>query len=94
MNLDLFSTNDLYKNSLIKLYEESDNKVLSGQYIVDKLDIKDDEIQDFFTHFCLTRNLVLCVNPGQYEMSLDWCLNNYGLKKDLNREVILNKLGL
>ena len=80
--------------SLIKLYEESDNKVLSGQYIVDKLDIPEKEIEDFFVHFCLTKDLALRVNPGQHDMSLDWCLNNYELKKELNREVILNKLGL
>jgi hypothetical protein len=79
--------------SLIKLYEESGNKVLSGQYIVDKLHISEKEVEDFFVHFC-AYNKILVINPGYDEMSIDWCLNDYGLKLDWAREVILNRLGL
>jgi hypothetical protein len=79
--------------SLIKLFEESGNKVLSGQYIVDKLDISEKEIEDFFVYFC-TDNKILVVNPGYDEMSIDWCINDYGLIDDWAREVILNRLGL
>ena len=79
--------------SLIKLFEESDNKVLSGQHIVDRLDIKDDEVENFFVYFCAD-NKILNINPGENEMSLDWCVNDYGLKDDWAREVILNRLGL
>ena len=79
--------------SLIKLYEESGNKVLSGQYIVDKLDISEKEVEDFFVYFC-TGNNILIINPGYDEMSIDWCLNDYGLKLDWARDVVLNRLGL
>jgi hypothetical protein len=79
--------------SLIKLFEESGVKVLSGQHIIDRLDIKDDEVEDFFIYFC-TDNKILVVNPGYDEMSIDWCVNDYGLKQDWAREVILNRLGL
>ena len=74
---------------LIKLYVESNYKILSGQYIVDELNINDGDIEKFFTYFCSEEAILNCNS-----VSLDWTKNDYELESDWASIIVFNRSGL